>query len=139
MTIRERIGLVTLTLAAAFVGGAVSGHMFAASAVGAASAPKMITAQKFMLVDANGKTRGVFGITSRASRKSLSSTAVAPSAPDSASPPTADPRSASSAPTARPAPKSESTAPYPASSSPIQPAPPRPPSVSLATASPASP
>ena len=40
MTMKERIGFVTLTLAAAFVGGAVSGHMFAASAVGAASAPK---------------------------------------------------------------------------------------------------
>ncbi len=64
-TIKERIGIVTLTLVAAFVGGAVSGHMFAASAVGAAAAPKMITAQKFMLVDANGKTRGVFGLTSR--------------------------------------------------------------------------
>ena len=65
MTIKERIGFVTLTIAAAFVGGAVSGHMFAASAVGAAAAPKMITAQKFMLVDARGKTRGVFDITTK--------------------------------------------------------------------------
>ncbi|MEA2679577.1 MAG: hypothetical protein QOK03_1299, partial [Candidatus Binataceae bacterium] len=64
MTIKERIGFVTMTIAAAFVGGAVSGHMFAASAIGAASAPKMLTAQKFLLVDSHGKTRGVLGITS---------------------------------------------------------------------------
>ena len=63
MTIKERIGFVTMTIAAAFVGGAVSGHMFAASAIGAASAPRMITAQKFLLVDSHGKTRGELGIT----------------------------------------------------------------------------
>ena len=33
MTIKERIGFVSLTLAAAFVGGAVSGHIFAACTV----------------------------------------------------------------------------------------------------------
>src|SRR6267154_2721981 len=62
MTIKERIGFVTMTIAAAFVGGAVSGHMFAASAIGAASAPKMLTAQKFLLVDSNGAPAlGIFG------------------------------------------------------------------------------
>ena len=40
MTIKERIGFVTLTLAAAFVGGAVSGHIFAARTVDAANAPE---------------------------------------------------------------------------------------------------
>ena len=65
MTIKERIGFVTLTLAAAFVGGAVSGHIFAARTVDAAYAPRMVTAQKFMLVDARGKTRGEFNVTSR--------------------------------------------------------------------------
>ncbi len=64
MTIKERIGFVSLTLAAALVGGAVSGHIFAARAVdAAASAPRMITAQKFMLVDAHGATRGEFNVT----------------------------------------------------------------------------
>jgi hypothetical protein len=63
MTIKERIGFVTLTLAAALVGGAVSGHIFAARSVDAAYAPKMITAQKFMLVDSHGKTRGEFNVT----------------------------------------------------------------------------
>src|SRR5271166_7040832 len=64
MTIKERIGFVSLTLAAAFVGGAMSGHIFAARAVdAAASAPRMITAQKFMLVDAHGTTRGEFNVT----------------------------------------------------------------------------
>jgi hypothetical protein len=63
MTIKERIGFVTLTLAAAFAGGAVSGHIFAARTVDAANAPKMITAQKFMLVDSRGKTRGEFNVT----------------------------------------------------------------------------
>ena len=65
MTIKERIGFVTLTLAAALVGGAVSGHIFAARAVDAAAAPKLMTAQKFMLVDAKGNTRGEFNVTSR--------------------------------------------------------------------------
>jgi hypothetical protein len=65
MTIKERIGFVTLTLAAAFVGGAVSGHIFAARTVDAANAPRMITAQKFMLVDSRGKTRGEFNVTSK--------------------------------------------------------------------------
>ena len=63
MTIKERIGFVTLTLAAALVGGAVSGHIFAARAVDAAAAPKLMTAQKFMLVDAKGNTRGEFNVT----------------------------------------------------------------------------
>ena len=63
MSIKERIGFVTLTLAAALVGGAVSGHIFAARAVDAAAAPRMITAQKFMLVNAKGKTRGEFNVT----------------------------------------------------------------------------
>ncbi|HWN57499.1 MAG TPA: hypothetical protein VNO74_05330, partial [Methylomirabilota bacterium] len=72
MTIKERIGFVTMTIAAAFVGGAVSGHMFAASAIGAASAPKMLTAQKFLLVDSHGKTRGELGIT----RKGVAQVAV---------------------------------------------------------------
>jgi hypothetical protein len=63
MTIKERIGFVTLTLAAAFIGGAVSGHVFAARSVDAANAPRMITAQKFMLVDSHGKTRGEFNVT----------------------------------------------------------------------------
>jgi hypothetical protein len=63
MTTKERIGFVTLTLAAAFVGGAVSGHIFAARTVDAAYAPKMMTSQKFMLVDAHGKTRGEFNVT----------------------------------------------------------------------------
>ena len=63
MTIKERIGFVTLTLAAALVGGAVSGHIFAARAVDAAAAPRMVTAQKFMLVDARGNTRGEFNVT----------------------------------------------------------------------------
>jgi hypothetical protein len=65
MTIKERLGFVTLTLAAAFVGGAVSGHIFAARTVDAANAPRMITAQKFMLIDRHGKTRGEFNVTSR--------------------------------------------------------------------------
>jgi hypothetical protein len=65
MTIKERFGLVTLTLAAAFVGGSVSGHLFAARAVDAANAPRMITAQRFMLVDSHGKTRGEFNVTSK--------------------------------------------------------------------------
>ena len=70
MTIKERIGFVTLTLAAAFVGGAVSGHIFAARTVDAANAPKMITAQKFMLVDSHGKTRGEFNVTQQRRRAS---------------------------------------------------------------------
>ncbi|MFZ0244665.1 MAG: hypothetical protein WAL68_03195, partial [Candidatus Binatus sp.] len=65
MTIKERIGFATLTLAAALVGGAVSGHIFAARAVDAAAAPKMMTAQKFMLVDAKGNTRGEFNVTGK--------------------------------------------------------------------------
>jgi hypothetical protein len=65
MTIKERFGFVTLTLAAALVGGAISGHIFAARAVDAAAAPRMITAQKFMLVDSHGKTRGEFKVTSK--------------------------------------------------------------------------
>ena len=65
MSIKERIGFVTLTLVAALVGGAVSGHIFAARAVDAAAAPRMITAQKFMLVDAKGNARGEFNVTSR--------------------------------------------------------------------------
>jgi hypothetical protein len=72
MTIKERIGFVTLTLAAAFVGGAVSGHLFAARTVDAANAPRMITAQKFMLVDSRGKTRGEFDVT----RKGVAQLAV---------------------------------------------------------------
>jgi hypothetical protein len=64
MTIKERIGFVTLTLAAALVGGAVSGHFFAARTVDAApAAPKVMTAQRFMLVDSHGKTRGEFNVT----------------------------------------------------------------------------
>src|ERR1700734_2882533 len=47
-----------------FVGGAVSGHIFAARTVdAAAAAPRMVTAQKFMLVDRHGKTRGEFNVT----------------------------------------------------------------------------
>src|SRR5258708_22187805 len=65
MTIKERIGFVSLTLAAAFTGGAVSGHFFAARTVDAANAPRMVTAQKFMLVDRRGKTRGEFNVTSK--------------------------------------------------------------------------
>ncbi|MGC2494314.1 MAG: hypothetical protein WA410_15845, partial [Candidatus Binatus sp.] len=65
MTIKERFGFVTLTLAAAFLGGAVSGHIFAARTVDAANAPRMITAQRFMLVDSRGKTRGEFNVTRR--------------------------------------------------------------------------
>ncbi|HKN12001.1 MAG TPA: hypothetical protein VJX68_02305 [Candidatus Binatus sp.] len=66
MTTKERIGFVTVTLAAAFVGGAVSGHIFAARTVdAAAAAPRMITAQKFMLVDSRGKTRGEFNVTKK--------------------------------------------------------------------------
>ena len=65
MTIKERIGFVTLTLAAAFAGGALSGHIFAARTVDAAYAPKMVTAQRFMLVDAHGKTRGEFNVTAK--------------------------------------------------------------------------
>ena len=65
MTIKERIGFVTLTLAAAFVGGAVSGHIFAPRTVDAANAPRMLTAQRFMLVDSHGKTRGEFNVTSK--------------------------------------------------------------------------
>jgi hypothetical protein len=72
MTIKERLGFVTLTLAAAFVGGAISGHIFAARAVDAANAPRMVTAQKFMLVDARGKTRGTFDVT----RKGVAQLAV---------------------------------------------------------------
>lgn len=72
MTIKERIGFVTLTVAAAVVGGAVSGHIFAARAVDAAAAPKMITAQRFMLVDSRGKTRGEFSVT----RKGVAQIAV---------------------------------------------------------------
>ena len=72
MTIKERIGFATLTLAAAFVGGAVSGHIFAARTVDAANAPRMITAQKFMLVDSHGKTRGEFNVT----RKGVAQLAV---------------------------------------------------------------
>ena len=72
MTIKERIGFVTLTLAAAFIGGAVSGHIFAAGTVDAANAPRMITAQKFMLVDSHGKTRGEFNVT----RKGVAEIAV---------------------------------------------------------------
>jgi hypothetical protein len=63
MTIKERIGFVTLTLAAALVGGAVSGHIFAARTVDAAYAPRVVTAQKFMLIDSHGKTRGEFNVT----------------------------------------------------------------------------
>lgn len=64
MTTKERIGLVTLTLVAALVGGALSGYFFAARSVdAAAAAPRMVTAQKFMLVDRHGKTRGEFNIT----------------------------------------------------------------------------
>ncbi len=65
MTIKERIGFVPLTLAAALVGGAVSGHFFAAREAEAAKAPKLMTAQKFMLVDAKGNTRGEFNVTSK--------------------------------------------------------------------------
>ena len=36
MTIKERLGFATLTIAASIVGGAVSAHLFGASAVGAA-------------------------------------------------------------------------------------------------------
>lgn len=72
MSIKERIGFVTLTLAAALVGGVVSGYIFAARAVDAASAPRMITAQKFILVDAGGKSRGEFNVT----RKGVAQLAV---------------------------------------------------------------
>ena len=73
MTIKERIGFVTLTLAAALVGGALSGYFFAARTVdAAAAAPKMVTAQKFMLVDSRGKTRGEFNVT----RKGVAQLAV---------------------------------------------------------------
>ena len=65
MTMKERIRFVSLTLVAALVGGAVSGHIFAARTVDAANAPRMITAQKFMLVDRRGKTRGEFNVTSK--------------------------------------------------------------------------
>ncbi len=65
MSIKERIGFVTLTLAAALVGGAVSGHIFAARAVDAAAAPRLITAQKFVLVDPRGITRGEFNVTGK--------------------------------------------------------------------------
>jgi hypothetical protein len=72
MTIKERIGFVTLTLAAALVGGAVSGHIFAARAVDAAAVPRIVTARRFMLVDARGKTRGEFNVT----RKGVAQIAV---------------------------------------------------------------
>src|SRR5271155_4319341 len=63
MTIKDRIGFSSLSRAAAFVGGAVSGHIFAARTVdAAAAAPRMVTAQKFMLVDRHGKTRGEFNV-----------------------------------------------------------------------------
>jgi hypothetical protein len=63
MTIKERIGIATLTVAAALAGGALSGYIFAARSVDAAAAPRMITAQKFLLVDSHGKTRGLFSVT----------------------------------------------------------------------------
>ena len=72
MTIKERIGFVSLTLAAAFVGGAMSGHIFAARTVDAANAPRLVTAEKFMLVDRHGKTRGEFNVT----RKGVAQIAV---------------------------------------------------------------
>jgi hypothetical protein len=66
MTMKERIGFVSLTLAAALLGGALSCYFFAARSVdAAAAAPKIVTAQKFMLVDRHGKTRGEFNVTAR--------------------------------------------------------------------------
>ena len=70
MTIKERIGFVTLTLAAALIGGAVSGHIFAARTVDAANAPRMITAQKFMLVDATARPAASSTSPAKASHKS---------------------------------------------------------------------
>ena len=66
MTMKERIGFVSLTLAAGLFGGALSGYFFAARTVdAAAAAPKVMTAQKFMLVDKRGKTRGEFNVTAK--------------------------------------------------------------------------
>src|SRR5260370_30086467 len=65
MTIKERIGFATLTIAAATLGGALSGQFFGAANVGAALAPKLITSQKFVLVDNKGSHRGEFGVTDK--------------------------------------------------------------------------
>ena len=56
----EVLAFVTLTLAGAIVGGALSGHFFGAATVGAAATPKLLTAQKFVLVDSAGTQRGEF-------------------------------------------------------------------------------
>src|SRR5260221_3875137 len=65
MTTKERFGFAILTLAGALVGGAISGHFFGATTVGAAATPKLITSQKFVLVDSNGNPRGEFGVTDK--------------------------------------------------------------------------
>ena len=98
----------------------------------------MVTAQKFMLVDRHGKTRGEFNVTSKGVAKSRSSTAPGRCVPVSASALTAHPLSAFTARTASRAPKSESPTASPASFSSTPMRPRKPPSASRLTANPGS-
>lgn len=65
MNIRERFAFVGLTVVSAIVGGAISGHIFGPATVDAAAHPHAVMAQKFVLIDAHGKTRGVFNVTDK--------------------------------------------------------------------------
>ena len=76
MTIKERFGFVTLsTLAAALVGGAISGHIFAARAVDAAAAPDDHHAEVHAGRQPRQDPRRVRKSPAKASPKSPSSTA----------------------------------------------------------------
>ncbi len=65
MNIKERVAFVALTVVSATVGGAISGHFLGGSTVDAAAHPHTMAAQKFILTDMHGKTRGVFDVTDK--------------------------------------------------------------------------
>ncbi len=65
MNIKERVAFVGLTVVSAIIGGAISGHIFGTATVDAAAHPHAMMAQKFVLVDSHGRTRGVLDVTQK--------------------------------------------------------------------------
>jgi len=65
MNIKERLAFVSLTVVSAIIGGAISGHIFGTATVDAAAHPHAMIAQKFVLVDPHGRTRGVLDVTEK--------------------------------------------------------------------------
>src|SRR5438552_3945124 len=66
MITRERLGILAIALVAATVGGIVTGYVINAANVEAAPAvPKVMSANKFVLLDNSGKARAQLDITAK--------------------------------------------------------------------------